>query len=80
MPSSSVHAALPSARATPRHAAPSWAATLNSRGALREQLWAVPTLCRQAVSWGTSGFSPLSFDLFLYFLIIFKSLQIQKFI
>jgi hypothetical protein len=37
---------------------------------------AAPMLCH----WATSGFSPLAFDLFLYFLNIFESLQIQKFV
>jgi hypothetical protein len=35
-----------------------------------------PVLCH----WAASGFSPFAFYLFLYFLNIFKSLQIKKFV
>jgi hypothetical protein len=46
--------------------------------------WATRTLCKPAAPvlchWAAGGFGPLAFELFFYFLIIFKSMRIQKFV
>jgi hypothetical protein len=57
----------------PAPAVCSWAARLGGPGHAN----AVWVACESGCRW---SFDPLAFDSFLYFLIIFKSLQIQKFV
>jgi hypothetical protein len=42
--------------------------------------WATGTAVQAGRELGHGGFGPVAFDLFFYFLNIFKSMQIQKFV
>jgi hypothetical protein len=63
-----------------------WAAMTQGRGPLREaspaRPWATRALCMVAAPvpchWAMSGFGPLAFKLYFYFLNRFKTLQSSK--
>jgi hypothetical protein len=60
----------------PPRSQPDWSWATSPAGCTNHVAVGCTLLCH----WAASGFGPLDFELFLYFLNIFKFLQIEKFV